>query len=53
MLSFFKMEKKEKAHTMLKKMEPDASKVNVLVGNIDTLVSMCPSFSGKIRLYAR
>lgn len=34
-------------------MEPDASKVNVLVGNIDILVSMCPSFSGKIRLYAR
>ena len=26
--------------------------MNVLVGNIDTLVSMCHNFSGKIRLYA-
>lgn len=26
--------------------------MNVLVGYIDTLVSMCHNFSGKIRLYA-
>lgn len=32
-------------------MEPDASKVDVLVGNIDASVSMCHNFSGEIRLY--
>lgn len=44
--------KKKKSSHNVQKMEPDTSKVNVLVSNIDTLVSMCHNFSGKIRLYA-